>query len=405
LGQACNHIAALLFYIEHHAHDDELPTEKSQTSLPMKWNQPPKKIVAPDCASNMNFIKPSHGDDPEGSGRWLNRSTFDPRIKEHQVVDKQALDKLLSRVQKSVPLQQFFPVDCFSSSVGAELLWRHVIFSHAHASTVAQERFFNPTLSQAYNYLSDMKLEPDEVAKIEEATRGQSDNNLWFALRNGRLTSSRFGEIFHRRESTDPRRLVRDIMGYGGPIKCLPPQIRWGQENEEEARRCYINNREAAGETMVVKESGLHLIPDKAYLGASSDGLVTCTSVDLCCQGCLEIKCPYSIDKVITVEMSPMEIAERFGDKFFMKKGKDGELHLPKQHKYYTQVQGELAIIDREWCDFVVYSNGQVVVDRILADLEYWATIEHKLEEFYVHNVVPEILSGTIFLEDYGSFL
>ena len=48
LGQACNHIAALLVYIEYHAHDDELPTEKSRTSLSMRWNQPPKKTVAPD---------------------------------------------------------------------------------------------------------------------------------------------------------------------------------------------------------------------------------------------------------------------------------------------------------------------------------------------------------------------
>jgi len=68
-------------------------------------------------------------------------------------VDKQVLDKLLSRVQKSMlttGFQQFCQVDCFSSSVGTELLWCHVIFSHAHASTVVQEKFFNPTLSQAF---------------------------------------------------------------------------------------------------------------------------------------------------------------------------------------------------------------------------------------------------------------
>ena len=62
-------------------------------------------------------------------------------------------------------------------------------------------------------------------------------------------------------------------------------------------------------------------MPSKAYLGASSDGKVTCTSVDTCCSGCLEIKCPYSIDKCITVEMTPSEIAseiaDKFGDKFF----------------------------------------------------------------------------------------
>ena len=27
--------------------------------------------------------------------------------------------------------------------------------------------------------------------------------------------------------------------------------------------------------------------------------------------------------------------------------------------------------MNREWCDFAVYNDGEVVVDRILADLEY----------------------------------
>ena len=29
------------------------------------------------------------------------------------------------------------------------------------------------------------------------------------------------------------KRLMKDIMGYGGPMKYLPPQIRWGKDNEE----------------------------------------------------------------------------------------------------------------------------------------------------------------------------
>ena len=139
-------------------------------------------------------------------------------------------------------------------------------------------------------------------------------------------------------------------------------------------------------------------MPSKAYLGASSDGKVTCTSVDTCCSGCLEIKCPYSIDKCITVEMTSSEIADKFGDKFFLIREEDGEVHLSQHHNQYAQVQGELAVMNREWCDFVVYSNGEVVVDRILADLEYWGTLEEKLEEFYVRYMVPEILSGKVFL-------
>ena len=62
LGQACNHVAALLFFIESHVHDDKLPTEKSKTSLSMKWNQPSQKAVTPARAKEMTFIKPSHVD-------------------------------------------------------------------------------------------------------------------------------------------------------------------------------------------------------------------------------------------------------------------------------------------------------------------------------------------------------
>ena len=47
----------------------------------------------------------------------------------------------------------------------------------------------------------------------------------------------------------------------------------------------------------------------------------------------------------------------------------------------YAQMQGEMAIIGLEWFDFVVYSNGEVVKDRILADVEYWDTLSEKLED------------------------
>ena len=58
-------------------------------------------------------------------------------------------------------------------------------------------------------------------------------------------------------------------MGYGGHMKNLPPQICWGNESEERARKCYIENRKDVGELMEVLPSGLPLMPERAYLGAS----------------------------------------------------------------------------------------------------------------------------------------
>ena len=64
-----------------------------------------------------------------------------------------------------------------------------------------------------------------------------------------------------------------------------------------------------------------------------------------------------------------------------------------------------MAITWVEWCDFIVYSNGQIVVDRILADINYWDHLSEKLHDFYVQHVIPEILSGNFFLEEYGTAL
>ena len=88
-----------------------------------------------------------------------------------------------------------------------------------------------------------MKLSHSKVTAIEAATRAQSESELWMALRNGRLTSSRFGKILRRRVTTDSTRLVTDIMGYNGPLRHLPPALCWGQQNEAKARQCYVMNR------------------------------------------------------------------------------------------------------------------------------------------------------------------
>ena len=119
-----------------------------------------------------------------------------------------------------------------------------------------------------------MRLDIDDTERIEAITRDQSDSELWRAMRNSRLTSSRFGEIRNRKETIDSRRLVRDIMGYGKQMKTLPPQICLGQENEQKEVKHYIEDRITTGEEMTATPWGLHLMPNKSYLGTSSDGIV-----------------------------------------------------------------------------------------------------------------------------------
>ena len=298
LGQACNHIAALLFYIHYHASEQKLPEEVSKTSMPMKWHQPPKKTVSPALASGMKFVKPCYGDNIQSCSQSVQRSSFDPRRSYHRQLEPTSVDKLLTHIERTVPntgLQQFWrdnPKFNNAMMVHADelsLLRNHVIFSHDMVARIVPSKFFVPTISEGYKYLEEISLSFETVQKIEIATRGQSECDLWHSLHNGRLTSSKFGEILHRRPSTDPRRLVRDIMGYGGHMQHVPPQIWWGKENENKARQLYIENRLAVGEVLEVTPSGLHLMVEKPFLGASSDGKVHCSSVDTCCFGCIEM--------------------------------------------------------------------------------------------------------------------
>ena len=83
----------------------------------------------------------------------------------------------------------------------------------------------------------------------------------------------------------------------------------------------------------------------------------------------------------------------------------DGSLYLPRGHVYYAQVQGQMAILGVEWCDFVVYSGGEIVVDCILAEVEYWNNLCMKLDEFYAQHVIPEILSAKLPQEENGTEL
>jgi len=313
----------LLFFIQHHANDEDLPTEISKTSRPMAWNQPPKKTVAPERSSDMRFVKPCHSDNTDMPLQRIIRSNFDPWAAEHWGSnDRERINILIDRVKETMPstgLQHFW---CDGPNTLANYdnvsLWSCVMFSHGRVNTSIQQ-ISDPTPVVCHQFVANMKLPFEKVAEIEAATRGQADSELWQLMRNGRLTSSRFNEILKRRPTTDPRRLIRDIMGYNGPLKKVPPQIRWGRENEERARRCYTEYRRQCGEDMIVEASGLHLLPEKSFIGAFSDGKVLCRNADTCSRGCLEIKCPYSVSHHVTVSMTPTEIADTYPE-FFMKR-------------------------------------------------------------------------------------
>ncbi|XP_058628359.1 uncharacterized protein LOC131538502 [Onychostoma macrolepis] len=68
-----------------------------------------------------------------------------------------------------------------------------------------------------------------------------------------------------------------------------------------------------------------------------------------------------------------------------------GQACLKKTHKYYYQVQGQLALSGLQWCDFITDTHTDFTVERIFRDEEIINSMRQNLDYFY-HNIYMDIL-------------
>ena len=131
---------------------------------------------------------------------------------------------------------------------------------------------------------------------------GQSDNQLWHDLRNGRLTGSkafvleqavsqvnkhgnapdkydktaedymvdRFKVIAHRMTEE----VGNTITKTGGIAISQLPAVKWGKDNEDLARNVYATQMRNEYHTLTVEETGLVMADHSSGLAASPDGIV-----------------------------------------------------------------------------------------------------------------------------------
>ena len=226
-----------------------------------------------------------------------------------------------------------------------------------------------------------------DLELIEKGTRGQSTNKQWFEQRNGRITASNFRDVHPKVNSikaaekpsdVDATKLVAKLVGY---TKLNPnlPALKHGRTAEPNAIHKYRSVLKTKGHTQVkISQCGLFIDTQKIYLGASPDSVVRC-----CCgEGILEVKCPLSRNPTVPSSDNVSYLIL-----------KDGEQVLKRSHKYYDQVQGQLAITGKAWCDFFVYTRHGYVMQRIYPDKKYWASLASNLEFFYHHYVAPELVT------------
>lgn len=179
----------------------------------------------------------------------------------------------------------------------------------------------------------------------------------WFAARLGKATGSRFADIIARTRSgyaasrkNYRAELVSEILT-GRPVETFTSAaMQWGTDNEPVARLQY---ELATGNE--VKETGFWL-HETLSAGASPDGFVGS-------DGLIEIKCPNTATHLETL----------------IKK------QVPKQ--YVAQIQGQMWITDRKWCDFVSYDprlpdNAQLFIIRVARDEQFIQELEQEIIDF-----------------------
>lgn len=180
----------------------------------------------------------------------------------------------------------------------------------------------------------------------------------WYAARCGKATASRFKDAIAALKSGAPAQAQRDYLTElvverltQQPIQRFQnAAMTWGTEQEPAARAAY-----ECVTGISVEETGF-VAHDTLMAGCSPDGLVDW-------DGLVEIKCPWNTAVHIETLLNGMP-AE----------------HMP-------QLQGQMWITGRQWCDFVSYdprmpAELQLHVQRINRDPAYVADLERRVTEF-----------------------
>jgi putative phage-type endonuclease len=180
----------------------------------------------------------------------------------------------------------------------------------------------------------------------------------WYAARCGKATASRFKDAIAALKSGAPAQAQRDYLTElvverltQQPIQRFQnAAMTWGTEQEPAARAAY---ERVTGTS--VEETGF-IAHDILLAGCSPDGLVDW-------DGLVEIKCPWNTAVHIETLLNGMPAD-----------------HIP-------QVQGQMWITGRQWCDFVSFdprmpAELQLHVQRINRDPAYVADLERRVTEF-----------------------
>ena len=385
LGQTCNHIAALLFRLDHAVKNGE--TQNACTSKPCVWSSS-RKTVESIRVRDMEIVKPRAERLNLGTIKRLNTPAKKNFVK-HKPSEGMSEACFLASLEgfspQSVTLAERTP-----GRRGIHISYDKQLGSETNANlpdSIESIASNCETPDELATKVRSQTYTDDIVSEIERATRDQS-SDVWRSQRIGRITASKFHRVYTRMQTlqknceTDMTAVVSEVMEYATPPSELKT-LSYGRRMERQARKCLEAVLKRNGhKNLCVSESGLHVSKTLTYIGASPDGMVSCS----CCQKMvLEIKCPTTCMHEVPVAENT-ECLEQIA----------GLLKLKRKHKYFTQVLGQMAMANVQMAIFFVYSSRGYHLEVIEFDKVFWNEVLKMLNNFFFTFLVPELVNGNV---------
>ncbi len=228
--------------------------------------------------------------------------------------------------------------------------------------------------------VAKITVSAETVDYISQVTRKQSAFPIWHEMRTGRITASVAHDVLHTKMSKPAKSLILKICQESKTTTSKVPSLRWGNDHEKVALEEYCLILHTEHSKYEIKECGLKLYQEFPFIGASPDGIFTCTCHKS--EFLIEIKCPYSKRDTESLE-------EAIDSMFFL----DKEKQLKTDHKYFTQIQLQLFIFGMHECKLVVWTPKWMYHTTVLRNDGFIDSMLVVLKQFTEKNIVPELMT------------
>ncbi|WAR17912.1 ING3-like protein [Mya arenaria] len=376
LGEACTHIAALLFSVMAAV---EVRDSKSVTESKCWWIQPTAtKAINYKEISEIDFTSKKSAARKVTSTSEMPEKTPTTR---KASFPKASYSDLMSFCEKAQPLQKKPGLLSVIDPFADEFIPKADKLDLPEQLTKLRDPDLigNDTTTVLLK-CSEVTITctAEQAANVEMETRQQSNSGLWFRFRAGRITASKMKAACVTNPLKPSESLVKSI--------CYPESSRfeniatkWGLSNENRARDQFVKHVSHEHEGMSISDCGFFISTDRPFLGASPDGILTCA----CCgSACVEVKCPYTIRDDIISESN-----------FTCLEIKEGQLTLNREHSYFDQVQTQMGVCKMDVTYFVVWTSKDLFVETIPFDKNLYENICMKADNLFRIAILPELVA------------